>query len=88
MYWPVYISSNDLPEFPFAALSSIDVATATPHSSALQDENSFFVIWLKVNRPVHWRMYKEKGGFSVFLLIDSLYTDWYNRHMEYSEFRV
>lgn len=37
---------------------------------------------------LNWRMYKEKGGFSVFLLIDSLYTDWYNRHMEYSEFRV
>lgn len=26
--------------------------------------------------------------FFDFLLIDSLYTDWYNRHMEYSEFRV
>ena len=45
--------TNDLPEFPSAALSSIDVATATPHSSALQNENSFYVIMLKMNVPVH-----------------------------------
>ena len=30
---------NDLPDFPSAALSSIDVATATPHSSALHMKN-------------------------------------------------
>ena len=47
-------STNDLPEFPSAALSSIDVATATPHSSALQNENSFYVIMLKMNVPVHY----------------------------------
>ena len=48
-----HILANDLPEFPSAALSSIDVATATPHSSALQNENSFYVIMLKMNVPVH-----------------------------------
>lgn len=32
-----------LTKFPSAALSSIDVATATPHSSALQTENLFCV---------------------------------------------
>lgn len=44
-----HISYNDLPEFPSAALSSIDDATASPHSFALQAENSFCVIILKVN---------------------------------------
>ncbi len=42
LLWIVYcithISHNDLPELPSAALSSISVATATPHSSALQSE--------------------------------------------------
>ena len=32
---------------------SIDDATASPHSSALQIENSFCVILLKVNDTVH-----------------------------------
>ena len=48
-----HISYNDLPEFPSAALSSIDDAAASPHSSALQAENSFCVIILKVNETVH-----------------------------------
>jgi len=39
-----YISLNDLPEFPSAALSSVNDATASPPSSALQAENSFYVI--------------------------------------------
>ena len=43
----------DLSDFSSAALSSIAVATATPHSSALQIENSFCVILLKVNDTVH-----------------------------------
>lgn len=34
----VHISSNGLPEFPSAALASLDVATATPHSAALQNK--------------------------------------------------
>ena len=38
------------------ALASIDDATtltASPHSAALQTENSFCVIWLKVNDTLH-----------------------------------
>ena len=54
VYCITHISQNDLPEFPSAALSSIDDATASPHSSALQIENSFCVILLKVNDTVHW----------------------------------
>ena len=53
VYCIIHISHNDLPEFPSAALSSIDDATASPHSSALQIENSFCVILLKVNDTVH-----------------------------------
>ncbi len=37
----IHISHNDLPEFLSAALASIDDATASPHSSALQSKNSF-----------------------------------------------
>ena len=48
-----YISLNDLPEFPSAALSSVNDATASPPSSVLQAENSFCVIWLKVIKTVH-----------------------------------
>ena len=55
VYCLIHISPNDLPEFPSAALSSIDVATATPHYSALQAENPFCVILLKVNETVHWK---------------------------------
>ena len=43
---------NNLSEFPSDALASIDDATTltvSPHSAALQTENSFCVIWLKVN---------------------------------------
>ena len=47
------ISPNNLYKFSSAALSSIDDATASPHSSALQIENSFCVILLKVNDTVH-----------------------------------
>ena len=53
VYCLIDISQNSLPEFPTASLSSIDVATATPHSSALQFENSFGAILLKVNETVH-----------------------------------
>mgnify|MGYP003369178579 FL=1 len=53
VYCITHISHNDLPEFPSAALSSIDDATASPHSSALQAENSFCAIMLKVNETVH-----------------------------------
>ena len=53
VYCIIHISQNDLPEFPSAVLSSIDDATASPHSSALQIENSFCVILLKVNDTVH-----------------------------------
>ncbi|EEA81593.1 hypothetical protein CLONEX_02518 [[Clostridium] nexile DSM 1787] len=49
----IHISHNDLPEFHSTALSSIDDATASPHSAALQTENSFCVIMLKVNETVH-----------------------------------
>ena len=38
------ISPNNLYKFSSAALSSIDVATATPHFSALQTENLSCVI--------------------------------------------
>ena len=38
--------ANDLPDFLSAALSSIAVATATPHSSALHMKKSFCVIEL------------------------------------------
>lgn len=38
----VHISSNGLPEFPSAALASLDVVTATPLSAALQNKNSSF----------------------------------------------
>ena len=41
VYCIIHISHNDLPEFPSAVLSSIDDATASPHFSALQIENSF-----------------------------------------------
>ena len=53
VYCLTHISYNDLPEFSSAALSSIDDATASPHSSALQNKNSFSVIMLKVNETVH-----------------------------------
>ena len=53
VYCIIHISHNDLPEFPSAVLLSIDDATASPHSSALQIENSFCVILLKVNDTVH-----------------------------------
>ena len=53
VYCITHISHNDLPEFPSAALSSIDDATASPHSSALQAKNSFCAIMLKVNEIVH-----------------------------------
>ncbi len=53
VYCIIHISHNDLPEFPSAVLSSIGDATASPHSSALQIENSFCVILLKVNDTVH-----------------------------------
>ena len=53
VYCIIHISHNDLPEFHSTALSSIDDATASPHSSALQAENSFCVIILKVNGTVH-----------------------------------
>ena len=47
VYCIIHISHNDLPEL------SIDDATASPHSSALQNENSFYVILLKVDGIVH-----------------------------------
>ena len=53
VYCIIHISHNDLPEFPSATLSPIDDATASPHSSALQNENSFYVILLKVDGIVH-----------------------------------
>lgn len=49
----IHISHNDLPEFLSAALASIDDATASPHSSALQSKNSFCVILLKVKGTAH-----------------------------------
>ena len=53
VYCITHISHNDLPEFLSAALSSIDDATASPHSSALQAEHSFCAIMRKVNETVH-----------------------------------
>ena len=53
VYCTVHISQNDLPEFPSAALASIDDATASPHSAALQIENPFGVILLKMNGTAH-----------------------------------
>ena len=53
VYCLIHISHTDLPEFPSAALSSVSVATATPPSFALQTENSFCVIMLKVNETAH-----------------------------------
>jgi len=38
-----------LSEYLSGALASIDDATVPPYSAALQSENSFCVIWLKVN---------------------------------------
>ena len=49
VYRHVYISPNDLPEFPSAVLSSINDATTSTLSSTLQTENSSCLIWLKVN---------------------------------------
>ena len=49
----VPISSNDLLEIPSAALASLNDVTALPRSAALQAENSFCVIWLKMNGTVH-----------------------------------
>jgi hypothetical protein len=43
---------NNLPEFPAAALPSIDVATATPHSFALQPEK-FILRYLAENQRVN-----------------------------------
>ena len=62
VYCIIHISHNDLPEFPSATLSSIDDATASPHSSALQNENSFYVILLKVDdNDATMRILKESG---------------------------
>ena len=51
--WHIYISTNDLPGFPSAALASLNDATASPRSAALQSENPFCVICLKVNVSAH-----------------------------------
>ena len=53
VYCITHIWPNGLSEFQSAALSSIDDATASPHSSALQIENSSCAIILKVNDTVH-----------------------------------
>ena len=47
------ISHNDLPEFRPDALPSIDDAAASPRFAALQAENSFCTILLKVNEAVY-----------------------------------
>ena len=43
-YCAIHISPNDLPEFPSAALASLNDAATSPRSAALQAENSFCVI--------------------------------------------
>ncbi len=48
------ISHNCLPKFPSAALSPVSDAAAPPPSSALQTENLFCAIMLKVNGTAHW----------------------------------
>ncbi len=53
VHWQVDILSNGLPEFPSASLSSIDVATATTHSSASQNENPFYAISPSINLSEH-----------------------------------
>ena len=53
VYRHIYISTNDLPGFPSASLVSLNDATASPRSAALQSENPFCVICLKVNVSVH-----------------------------------
>ena len=53
VYCITHISHNALPEFPAAALLSIDDAAASPHSSVLQAENSFCAMMLKVDETVH-----------------------------------
>ncbi len=47
------ISHNCLPKFPSAALSSVNDAAASPPSFALQTENLFCVIMLKMNVSAH-----------------------------------
>ena len=44
VYCTIHISPNNLSEFPSATLSSLNDATASPRSAALQTENSFCVI--------------------------------------------
>ena len=62
VYCIIHISHNDLPEFSSAALLSIDDATASPHSSALQSKNSFCVILLKVDGTVHRYDFANRRG--------------------------
>ena len=52
------ISLTAQPTLPSTALSSIDVATATPHSSALQNDNVFCTIRLKMNVSAHQQQNK------------------------------
>ena len=39
-------------EFPSAALAAIDVAVAAPYQAALQTDNLFYIIYLKMNGTV------------------------------------
>ncbi len=58
MYCTIDISHNCLPKFPSAKdfsplVASVNDATASPPSSALQTENLFCAIMLKVNGTAH-----------------------------------
>ena len=48
-----YIQAPPCLNFYQTALSAVNDATASPPSAALQTENSFCVIWLKVNVSAH-----------------------------------
>ncbi|MCI8518268.1 MAG: hypothetical protein HFG75_15600 [Hungatella sp.] len=75
LYRHVSVSPNDFPEFPSAALLSVNDAAASPLSAALQTENSFCVIWLKGNVSAHqwFRKNGRSGGQDETVYIDKHY---------------
>ncbi|HCT92455.1 MAG TPA: hypothetical protein DF613_13925 [Lachnospiraceae bacterium] len=68
MSCPAHISQNDLPEFPSAALLSVNDATASSPFAALQIENSSCAILPKVNGTRHQSVFKpshQKHSFKI-----------------------
>ena len=65
-----------MPEFSSAALSSIDVATATPYSSALHMENAYCAFGLVILKTLHLMNYiesKTDNNKELFVSLNKLH---------------